>query len=78
MESKSTSKKEEKQNDVFAYHEYIDIVEKQKHQFDSFFALKLWRPNPPHLHPEVTKAITDKILASPRMKDVINQVMKLS
>jgi len=69
----STSKKEDKQNGVFAYHEYIDIVEKQKKQFDSFFALKLWRPNPV-LHPEVTKAITDKILTSPRLKDVINQV----
>ena len=70
----SNLKKEENQS---AYNDYLDIVKEQKRQFDTFFALKLWRPNPV-LQPEATRAISDKILASPHMTDVINQVQLLS
>ena len=57
----------------FTVKDYVDIVEKQKHQFDTFFCLKLWRPKP-NLHPEATKLIADCLLESPQMKDVIHQV----
>ena len=59
----------------FTVHDYVDVLEKQKHQYDAFFALKSWRPKP-ELHPEATKSITDKIINSPRMKDTIHQVFK--
>lgn len=58
----------------FTVHDYVDILEKQKRQYDAFFALKSWRPTP-ELHPETTKSITDKIINSPRMKDTIQQVL---
>lgn len=60
----------------FTVKNYVDIVEKQKHQFDAFFCLKLWRPKP-NLHPEATKMIIEKILNSPQMKDTIHQVSKV-
>ncbi|KAK4003010.1 dihydroxyacetone phosphate acyltransferase isoform X1 [Daphnia magna] len=58
----------------FTVKNYVDIVEKQKHQFDAFFCLKLWRPKP-NLHPEATKMIIEKILNSPQMKDTIHQFL---
>jgi hypothetical protein len=59
----------------FTVKDYVDVVEKQRHQFDAFFCLKLWRPKP-NLHPEATKLIADSILESPQMKDTIHQVIK--
>ncbi len=61
----------------FTVKDYVDIVEKQKYQFDAFFCLKFWRPKP-NLHPEATKLIADSILESPRMKDIIHQVTEYS
>lgn len=61
----------------FTVNDYVDIVEKQRHQYDTFFALKSWRPKP-FLHPETTKSIAEKILNSPRMKDTMFQVSVLN
>ncbi|XP_059350786.1 dihydroxyacetone phosphate acyltransferase-like [Daphnia carinata] len=58
----------------FTVKNYVDIVEKQKHQYDAFFCLKLWRPKP-SLQPEATKFIIEKILNSPQMKDTIHQFL---
>lgn len=63
--------------DGFTVHDYVDVMEKQRHQYDTFFALKSWRPKP-LLHPEATKSIADKILNSPRMKDTIFQVQHIN
>lgn len=57
----------------FPVSDFVDIGAKQKRQYDILFALKSWRPKPV-LYPETTKSITEKILASPRMKDTIFQV----
>jgi len=53
--------------------QFIDIVKNQKIQYDTLFSLKVWRPNP-GLYPESTKSITDSILSSARVKDVVDQV----
>ncbi|XP_046442213.1 dihydroxyacetone phosphate acyltransferase-like isoform X2 [Daphnia pulex] len=76
MESIDIEKKDMATTDPsrFTVKDYVDIVEKQKYQFDAFFCLKFWRPKP-NLHPEATKFIADSILESPRMKDVIHQLL---
>lgn len=53
--------------------DFVDIIKEQKHQYDTCFSLKLWRPYPA-LSPEKTKFITEKIIQTPRMRDTILQV----
>lgn len=55
--------------------DFFDMVEKQKHQFDTVFGLKRWRPVP-ELYPESTNSVIGKILDSPRVKETINQVLQ--
>lgn len=69
----ASRKMDEFQTSDFIVHDYVDIMKKQKNQYDTFFALKSWRPKPV-LHPETTKSVADKIISSPRMKDTIYQV----
>lgn len=54
--------------------DFFDLVAKQKHQLDTLFSLKLWRPEP-SLYPEETNSVIEKVLISPRVKEIIIQVV---
>lgn len=73
MEGRHSEPKKKNASDVFTIHDYVDVLEKQKKQYDTFFALKAWKPKPV-LHPETTRSLAEKIVNSPRMKDTIHQV----
>ena len=50
-----------------------DVADDQRNQFDLAFALKSWNPRPMFSR-ESTKDIEQKILDSPRLNDVVDQV----
>ena len=61
---------------VLHVNHFIDIVKNQKSQYDTLFSLKVWRPNP-MLYVESTNSVTDSIVNSVRVKDVIEKVKSL-
>ena len=50
-----------------------DVADDQRNQFDLAFALKSWNPRPMFSR-DSTKEIEQKIMGSPRLNDVVDQV----